>query len=193
MPLPIAHGLIGASIVAASRPRESFKEKWKLLFVGAILGICPDFDLLIAWGLDLGDSWHGSFSHSIVFAVVTGLLVSTLTGDLKIKSAVVYGSAVLSHALMDAATSKVWGAIKLFWPFSHNKVYLGLFDYFEFTPNLKTNPLADDLMRALEISLYELLIFAPVLLMVLFLSRKANEMNGSDIEEASMPNESAGD
>ncbi|MCI0486205.1 MAG: metal-dependent hydrolase [Blastocatellia bacterium] len=179
MPLPLAHGLIGASIVAASRPRETFREKWKFLLLGAILGISPDLDLLIAWGFGLGNSWHGSFSHSIVFAIAAGLLVSSLTGDLKIKGAAVYVLAVLSHAVLDAATSKVWGAIKLFWPVSDRRFNFGLFDYFEFIPNPETNPIADDLKRALEISLYELLIFAPVLLLVLLISRRVMQARRS--------------
>ncbi len=149
------------------------------MLLGAILGISPDLDLLIAWGFGLGNSWHGSFSHSIVFAIAAGLLVSSLTGDLKIKGAAVYVLAVLSHAVLDAATSKVWGAIKLFWPVSDRRFNFGLFDYFEFIPNPETNPIADDLKRALEISLYELLIFAPVLLLVLLISRRVMQARRS--------------
>ena len=157
------------------------------------MGICPDLDLLIAWGLALGNNWHGSFSHSIAFALAIGLLVSALTGNLSIKGASVYGSAVLSHAVLDAATSKMWGAIKLFWPLSDRRFNLGLFDYFEFIPNPETNPLADDIKRALEISLYELLIFAPVFLLILLISRRVAQSQRSHEDESSITAGSAKD
>lgn len=193
MPLPVAHGLIGASIFAASRPHESFKENWKPLLLGAILGICPDLDLLLAWGFGLGNSWHGSFSHSITFALIVGPLVSAFMGNLSIKDASVCGSAVLSHAVLDAATSKVWGAIKLFWPLSDRNFNLGLFDYFEFIPNPETNPIGDDLKRGLEISLYELLIFIPIFLLVLFISRRIAQTRLSRREALSLAAQSAKD
>ena len=191
MPLPIAHGLAGASIAAISCSGAEPHQKRKAIIVGVALAISPDLDLLLAWGLDLGDKWHGSFSHSITFAIAAGLMASALMGGLSIRRAMLYGAITLSHTLMDAATSREFGAVELLWPFSTRSFGLGLFDYFEFTPNLKTNPLADDLLRAFIISLYELLIFTPVFLLALFISRRASQSR--DIDQTPVPAESARD
>jgi len=123
--------------------------------------------------------------------MAAGLMASALMGGLSIKRAAVYGLATLSHALMDAATSREFGEVELLWPFTRHAYGLGLFDYFEFTPNLKTNPLADDLLRAFVISLYELLIFIPIFLLALFISRRTSQSH--DIDPTPAPAEGARD
>ncbi|HKG22410.1 MAG TPA: metal-dependent hydrolase [Blastocatellia bacterium] len=172
MPLPIAHGLVGASIIAASRGGSSPLTKWKAILLGAMLAILPDGDLLFAWVFELGTAWHGSFSHSIAFAAAVGLPASLLTGRLRIREAAIFALATLSHGLLDACASKSFGGVELLWPVSSRRLKLNLFNYFEFYPSPATDSLGALLLRALEISVYELLIFAPIFIAVLYLGRR---------------------
>ena len=48
VPLPVAHGLVGASVVAALRPSNQ-PGRWRWLALGAFLGIAPDFDFALNW------------------------------------------------------------------------------------------------------------------------------------------------
>ena len=43
MPLPVAHGLLGAAVTAAIS-HESRSRRRKVLLTGVLLAICPDFD-----------------------------------------------------------------------------------------------------------------------------------------------------
>ena len=72
MPLPVAHGLIGASIVAALLPLSRSRIA-KPLLLGAVLGISPDLDYALNWFRISGGGWHHGFTHSIPFAFVVGL------------------------------------------------------------------------------------------------------------------------
>ncbi len=171
MPLPVAHGFMGASVVASS----SRNPDWKALLMGAFIGICPDFDLFFRWVLGFGVGWHGSFSHSITFAVAAGFLAAAVMGRFHLREIVVFGSATFLHALLDAATSKTWGGVMLLWPFSTHDFKLGLIEYFEFFPGSNLQPLADEIKRAFRISFYELLIFGPIFLTVFFIRRYADK------------------
>lgn len=163
MPLPVAHGLIGASMVVASRERFSLKRDWGTMIFGAALGILPDFDIFFSWVLGFGIKWHGSFTHSIFFAMVAGCVSAALRREGEMRDIPVYALATFSHSLLDVITKKEFGGAQLFWPFSSHTYRLKLFDYFEWYPNPFTDPLPVIFKRAFQISLYESLIFAPIL------------------------------
>ena len=64
MPLPIAHGLLGATVVAALRP-SSEPRTVKLLLTGALLAISPDFDYVLNW---LKIDYGGCLVEFLIFA-----------------------------------------------------------------------------------------------------------------------------
>jgi len=163
MPLPVAHGLVGASLVVLSRSRFSLKRDWGMMAFGAALGILPDFDIFFSWVLGLGIKWHGSFTHSIFFAAAAGCVSAALRREGETRDIPVYAMATLSHGLLDAITKKEYGGAQLFWPFSSHTYRLKLFDYFEWYPNPFDDPLLVIFKRAFQISCYEALIFAPIL------------------------------
>jgi membrane-bound metal-dependent hydrolase YbcI (DUF457 family) len=163
MPLPVAHGLIGASVVVLLRGRFSLRRDWGMMAFGAALGVLPDFDIFFSWVLGFGIKWHGSFTHSIFFAAVAGCVSAALRREGETRDIPVYAMATLSHGLLDVITRKEFGGAQLFWPFSQRTYRLKLFDYFEWYPNPFTDPLWAIFKRAFQISCYETLIFTPIL------------------------------
>jgi hypothetical protein len=180
MPLPLAHGIIGASIVALAHERLEWRRVWPLLLLGAALAIAPDLDLLLIRlrVIDRGLYWHGGPSHSITAALLAGLAVSWgvawWTGWRWSKAFCVYTLVTFSHGVLDAIIDKseTHGPL-LLWPFSLRQFELGLFDpYYAFDPSHTRLMI---LGHALATSLRELLILGPYLLFVLWLrSRKTS-------------------
>jgi len=162
MPLPIAHALVGASIITATLPDPSPARNWKTLLIGAALSVCPDLDYLF------GTTEHRGFTHSIAFALLVSALLFAVTRFAKIRVAIAYTVAFLSHGLLDYATTKTMPGVELLWPISHQRFGLGLVDYYDLTG---VNPvyflykdIASDLVKA---GMIELSIFAPLFLCVL--------------------------
>jgi membrane-bound metal-dependent hydrolase YbcI (DUF457 family) len=100
MPLPIAHGLLGASLVAALRPSSEPPTR-KLLLTGALLGIAPDFDYTLNWLRISWGGWHHGFTHSIPFALVIGFVVILIFREWNVRSYLVFTCAYVSHTLLD--------------------------------------------------------------------------------------------
>ena len=174
MPLPVAHGLIGASIVAASREDISLRKDWTALLMGASLAIIPDLDLTISWIFGFHQQLHNGFTHSILFSVCLGLMAAVLMREARFRGFLVYTIATLSHGLLDMMTKREFGGAALFWPFSSTKYNLGIMDYFEFYPAPGIEPLGPILERALEICSYEMMIFMPIFILTVWWRRWQN-------------------
>lgn len=163
MPLPVAHALIGASIVAASREKLSLRKDLAALLLGASVAVAPDFDLVLSWLLGYNLQTHGGFSHSILVAAFIGFLASLVMRE----SFLVYSAATLSHAILDAMVKREFGGVQLLWPFATKRIKLGLIDYFEFYPAPGVDPIGPILKRAFEITGYEAMIFLPVFILAI--------------------------
>lgn len=167
MPLPVAHGLLGACVAAALQ-ESSESHRWKLLLAGAFLGICPDFDYALNWLRISGGGWHHGFTHSILFALFLGLTTAAVLGGSKLRSIVVFSCAAVSHTLVDFLMTESTG-VALWWPFTDRRFRLSLPNPIDYTwDNGSLWGSAIDLLR---ISLIELMIFAPILLVVLLVRR----------------------
>ena len=160
MPLPIAHGCVGAGIVALSRPKSSLGMDWHMLLFGAVLAIIPDLDFMLIWVFHLSNGWHRSFTHSILMGFIVTALLIGLLGTARIREAVAYGAAYLSHGILDFLTAKHGGGVELFWPFVHERFKLGLISFSELMHGIT-------LSEMFKASLIELTIFAPMLLALL--------------------------
>lgn len=175
MPLPVAHGLIGASVVAALRdPAQT--PGWKWLAFGAFLAIAPDFDFALNWLRISWGGWHHGFTHSIPFAVVVGLVTIIALRQLKVRSFLVFGGAYVSHTLLDYMLTESRG-VALWWPFTNYRYKLRLPNPIDYTYSVDSfSQAAIDLLK---ISLVELLIFGPILLAVILVSQviKQKRMN----------------
>ena len=109
MPLPVAHTLLGAGVVAALLPRRGAETGRGQLAFGAFLGILPDFDYCLNFAPGLGGGWHHGFTHSFAFSLLAGLLASAAAGRPGVRGALAYGSATLSHPLLDYLCTESWG------------------------------------------------------------------------------------
>src|SRR5262245_8250698 len=159
MPLPVAHGLAGATLVAASRENFSFRKDWRALLLGASLAIIPDFDLILSWILGHSIKTHGSFTHSITFSLMVGFVACLLTQEKNVRSFLGYSLAMASHGILDVVTRREFGGAALLWPFYSHKFKLGWFDYFKFYPDPEHEPVIVIVRNALAVCRYEMMIF----------------------------------
>jgi membrane-bound metal-dependent hydrolase YbcI (DUF457 family) len=166
MPLPVAHGLLGAS-VAAALDESSESRRWKPLLTGAFLGICPDFDYALNWLRISGGGWHHGFTHSILFAFFLGLLTATVLGG-RLRSIVVFCCATVSHTSLDFLMTESSG-VALLWPFTDHRYKLSVPNPINYT--WENSSLWGSAIDLLRISLIELMIFAPIFLVVVFVRR----------------------
>lgn len=164
MPLPIAHGLVGASLAAALHPRP-FARRCTPLLVAAALANCPDLDFILVFAFHMR-GWHRGFTHSLVFALAVGLCLLAALGWRRRAEALAYGLAFASHCVLDYATTKLGGGVELLWPFTSERYALRAFGLSE----LPSRMAPDQIFRYL---LLETLIFVPPFLLVFFLRRRA--------------------
>ena len=165
MPLPIAHGLVGASLVAAVLPRTSPRRLALALAAGALLAIAADLDFGLVFALH-SRAWHRGFTHSLAFALFVGVALFVTLGRRRAAKAAAYALAYASHAVLDFATTKFGGGVELLWPFSADRLALGWRGLSELPSRL---PPAE-ILRALCL---ELALFAPPLVVLLLLRRRA--------------------
>ena len=164
MPLPLAHGLLGASIVAALHQKPRRIRYAISLLAGALLANAADLDFLLVAGLQ-SKTWHRGFTHSIVFSFLISLLFLFMLGRGQFRNAIAYGLAFTSHGLLDYLTSKNGSGVELLWPFSTAKLTLGWWGLSE-VPSRLTR------MEILEALALEMAIFSP-LFFAIFLTRKS--------------------
>ena len=161
MPLPIAHGLLGASIVAALHQEPTRIRYSMSLVVGALLANAADLDFLLVAGLG-SKAWHRSFTHSIVFSLVICLLFIVILGNRQFRNAMAYGLAFTSHGCLDYLTSKNGGGVELLWPLSKAKFILGWWGLSEVPSQFTRMEIVGAL--AVETALFSLLLIAILLL-----------------------------
>jgi membrane-bound metal-dependent hydrolase YbcI (DUF457 family) len=162
MPLPFAHGLVGASVVAALHP-EPERRHFTPLFVGAALANCADLDFALVL-LTHDKSYHRGFTHSLLFALAVCAAALACFGLRRARASLAYGLAYASHAPLDFATTKLGGGLELLWPFSTERFGLRLFGLSEL-PSLMPSA------AIMKTALLELLIFAPLFALVFMFRR----------------------
>lgn len=164
MPLPIAHGLTGAALVAALHPGPTTRRYRLALLGGALLANAADFDFALVWAFG-SRAWHRGFTHSLVFAAAVGLVFAAAWGRGRLREAAGYGLAYASHAALDWFTTKEGGGLELLWPASGERFGLRMWGLSEIPSRLPPS----GVMKAL---LLEVIIFAPPFLLVVLARRR---------------------
>lgn len=157
----IAIGLVGSRWLQAMRNETRHRVVAGILM--SALSMLPDVDVGgFALGVRYDDPWgHRGATHSIVFALAVGLLVSFFARKLKVSQARLFAFAagvVMSHGLLDTLTDGGLGCA-LFWPFSNVR-------YFAPWRPIPVAPIGLGFLsaRGLRVALTELAIFAIPLL-----------------------------
>ena len=163
MPLPVAHALVGASIVAAIRARPTSFRRPAALLAGALLANAPDLDFFLVFALH-SRAWHRGFTHSLVFAACVSLLFVFCLGRRRARDTTAYGLAFASHGILDFLTTRAGGGVELLWPFSSERFALAWAGLSELPSRLP--PLA--ILKWLAV---EFLIFTPLLLLIRYWRR----------------------
>ncbi|HEX8129594.1 MAG TPA: metal-dependent hydrolase [Pyrinomonadaceae bacterium] len=162
MPLPVAHGLIGASIVAALHPRPT-RRYFMPLLVGAFLANAADLDFFLVFTLH-SKAWHRGFTHSFMFALVVCLMFAASLGRRHLRLALAYGLAFASHGILDYVTTKEGGGVELLWPFSSDRFVCGWVGLSELPSRLP----ATQIVKSLVV---EVALFAPLLMLMMWLRK----------------------
>ena|SRR5687767_11322385 len=171
MPLPIAHGLLGASVIAWLHPQPAATRNYRPLLIGALLANAADLDFLLVFALQ-SKAWHRGFSHSIAFALLVCVIFTVALGKPQLRLAIAYGLAFASHGFLDYVTSKEGSGVALLWPFSGERLIFGWWGLSE-VPS-KLTPL--EILGALTL---EFMLFTPLLLGVLLLRKALARRSGS--------------
>jgi membrane-bound metal-dependent hydrolase YbcI (DUF457 family) len=158
MPMPVAHGLLGASIVTAVHPKP-----WRYygapILAGMVLANLPDLDLITVLFIH-SRGWHRTVTHSLLMATVMLLIFAFAFGRQHLREAVAYGFAYASHGILDFATTSTGGGVELLWPFIRHRFRLGWF-------GLSENPAAFPPAIVIKFLAIEFLLFAPPFLIIL--------------------------
>ncbi len=174
MPFPIGHGLVGASLFAATQREIDFKRHWKFLLLSAGLAILPDADFAFDWFFHLR-GWHRGFTHSIAFGVFTGLAAGALVGIRDVRRTSGFVLAAISHGFFDTlVTSSDGSGVELLWPLSDHRYKLGWLEYFSFNLHPGSDPWSEILRLLLTVSFLEVLMFGPIFVVIVLLNKKAD-------------------
>jgi inner membrane protein len=101
---------------------------WRLLLVAIVCTMLPDLDV-IAFRFEIpytSSFGHRGFTHSLLFAVATGLAFSLLAKQLHARALTTFlfvTFATASHGFLDALTTGGNG-IAFFWPFADERYFL---------------------------------------------------------------------
>ncbi|HEX8087430.1 MAG TPA: metal-dependent hydrolase [Blastocatellia bacterium] len=167
MPLPVAHGLVGASVVAVVDGADACRNSGKRILLGAALAILPDVDFFFVWVIGLGANWHRGFTHSILFALIAALFVTLLAGEARLKGFIAYWLACLSHGALDALTTKNNIGVEFWWPLCAIRYRTGAFDHWNYQMRMGQQDWWGFFTSALRITMFEILAFTPVFLLAL--------------------------
>ena len=119
MPLPLGHAAIGLAVHSCLRRTDPDSFSWRVLLLATILANLPDVDVLI--GLLVvgnGSAFHRGPTHSLLFALVTALIVS---GAWRLGLAIPRVGflwsflLVFSHVVADALFTN--SSVSFWWPF----------------------------------------------------------------------------
>ena len=121
MPLPIGHTAIGLATFELSSNRSGF-QRWKRFIFITVLANLPDVDvifgLVLTWN---GNAFHRGPTHSLVFALLAGLIAWHLGRHWLKMPELTYRLCcllILSHVFADAIFTRL--PVSFFWPLEVN-------------------------------------------------------------------------
>jgi membrane-bound metal-dependent hydrolase YbcI (DUF457 family) len=178
--MPVAHGLLGATIVTTVHP-EPWRYYGAPFLAGMVLANLPDLDLITVLIIH-SRGWHRTVTHSLITAAVVLLIFGFAFGRAHLREAFAYGLAFASHGIVDFATTTVGGGVALFSPISWHRFRL---DWFGLSENPSRFPSA----AIVKMIAWEFLLFLPPLLLLLglriYLAKRSGA--GTGLKSSSTP------
>ena len=167
MPLPIAHGLLGASVIAALLPAPASIRYVKPMLFGAFLANLADADFFLVLVTHSAE-WHRGFTHSMAAALFVTALFVIYFGKNRLREGFAYGTAYASHFVLDYSTTREGGGLELFFPFTSQKYALDWFGISEVPSRMSLVELGQALI-------VEFAIFSALLILVLVIKNNLTE------------------
>lgn len=179
MASPVGHSLAGLSLYLFVNRRKNGPEvraDWRTVALFAVAANLPDLDFLIGY-VAYGDPnrIHGGWTHAAPFAAAAAVGLTGLHrfGPSVMKTGLIYFAAVFSHGCLDLFTGPVIGihpsyGVNLLWPFVHPKIRAPV-TFFQGTRHRTLDQLVSE--ENLWGVLYELCVFVPLILGMLYLFR----------------------
>lgn len=122
MPLPLGHTAIGLLTHEATEAQPKPGERLKWFFIITVLANLPDVDVIVGLIVDgNGSLFHRGPSHSLLFALLAGGMVSFLSRHWRFLPLIRFRTAfalILSHVVADALFTT--SPVSLLWPFELN-------------------------------------------------------------------------
>jgi membrane-bound metal-dependent hydrolase YbcI (DUF457 family) len=122
MPLPLGHTAIGLLTHEATNAQPPAGERLKWFLIVTVLANLPDADVIVGLLVDgNGSLFHRGPSHSLLFAVLAGYLVSLVSRHWRVLPRIRFRIAfalIFSHVLADALFTT--SPVSLLWPFEVN-------------------------------------------------------------------------
>lgn len=119
MPLPLGHMAIGLLTHEAAESQPPVTERLKWVLIITVLANLPDVDVIIGLLVDgNGSLFHRGPTHSLLFALVAGYLVSVVSQFWHILPRIRFRTAfavIFSHVVADALFTT--SPVSFLWPF----------------------------------------------------------------------------
>ena len=171
MSFPVAHGLVGASVVAGFARDLSPRRDWGKLLLGAAVANVPDLDYFaLIKVFHFPESWHRGPLHSITFALLVGVCAALVLSGPWLRQTLIFWAATASHGFLDLFSRN---PVEIFWPWSAARVDFGMSTYYSMS-QMRAEPVMSQITYMAKICLFEFVIFAPVFLLVLLIRKRLN-------------------
>ncbi len=120
-------GHVAMGMAAARLYRPAGQPRWRSIAWWSVLSLLPDVDVIgFSLGVEYGDPWgHRGATHSLTFAIAVALAFGLAAYRLNrpvIRTALVAGAVLVSHAVFDSMTDGGLGCA-LLWPFDLTRYF----------------------------------------------------------------------
>jgi inner membrane protein len=120
---PIGHALAGYAVLSRTSVSRT-QSRWMMLFFIVLVANLPDIDFLFGWSVGNPNRYHHLWTHSIVFAVLTGVVVGAVYSLFSRKNGLKMGGVATGivglHLVLDflSKDTRAPNGMPLFWPIS---------------------------------------------------------------------------
>lgn len=172
MPSPVGHTLFGLGIyIIWCKDIRLYLSQWVLIIWFIFCANLPDFDFFIGLALGNLSKFHQTYTHTLGFASIVGLITFFILRIVGCKRAnfvsILTFIIIFFHVILDVFNydSRPPVGVMLFWPFSDR--YFNLIPIFYAVPHLQLNDIFNSFFIKAVIREI-MLLFIPFLILIYF-------------------------